>query len=46
MSPQPAKLSKPLTTLVEEQTVRETKPLLKMDEDDVSFYQAVNVVNT
>ena len=35
ISPQPAKLVKPLTTLVEEQSLREIKPLLRTDEEDV-----------
>ena len=36
-SPQPTKLVKPMKTLVEEQHVRETKPLLnRADTDDVN----------
>ena len=33
VSPQPSKLAKPLQTLVEEQHIREAKPLLDQDED-------------
>ena len=36
VSPQPGKMVKPMKTVLEEQSVREAKPLLKQDEDDVS----------
>ncbi len=38
VSPQPSKLAKPLTTLVEEQHVREAKPLLDRDDDMRELY--------
>lgn len=40
VSPQPTKLVVPMKTLMEEQHVRETKPLLLRNEDDVR--QATN----
>ena len=36
MTPTPAKLGMPLTTLIEEQNVRETKPLLRKESNEVS----------
>ena len=46
VSPQPSKLAKPLQTLVEEQHIREAKPLLDQDEDVSVCVCAINLAFT
>ena len=46
VSPQPSKLAKPLQTLVEEQHIREAKPLLDQDEDVSAYELCINRIST